>query len=95
MWSWLAHVLGMDNLSGPYYGFWSGAGSDISELAMVGALLGLLRKGNCEVHGCWRLGRHTVQATGHRVCRHHHPEGAPTARHITQRHAEHVRRQGR
>lgn len=74
--SWLAHILGIDNLSGPWYGFWSGVGSDLSELAMVGALLGLLRKHNCHIHGCWRIGRHPHGR--YVLCAKHHPEGAPT-----------------
>lgn len=75
--TWLAHVLGLDNLSGPWYGFWSGFGSDISELGLLFGLVGLLRKSNCEVRPCWRLGRHPwVDPTtnlSHRLCRRHHP----------------------
>jgi len=77
MTAWLAHVLGLDNLSGPYYGFWSGIGSDISELALFGALMGLLRKHNCHIRGCWRLGRHPIGGTTWVVCARHHPAGAP------------------
>lgn len=33
-----------------------------------------VRHHNCEVHGCWRLGRHGT-AAGHQVCRRHHPDG--------------------
>lgn len=36
----LAHILGIDDVSGRWYAFWSGAGSDLSELAIVGAILG-------------------------------------------------------
>lgn len=38
-WWWFQHVTGMDNLSGRPYGFWSGFGSDITELALVGVLI--------------------------------------------------------
>jgi hypothetical protein len=41
--NWLYHWLGMTG-TGPIYGFLSGAGSDISELAIVGALIGGARK---------------------------------------------------
>lgn len=42
---WLLHVLGVDNVAGPWYGFWSGFGSDLGEAALiVGAVLGV-RKG--------------------------------------------------
>lgn len=77
--SWLVHVLGLDNLSGPWYGFWSGAGSDLGELAIVGGLIGLLRKHNCHVHGCPRIGRHKIAGTDWVVCRRHHPDDAPSA----------------
>jgi hypothetical protein len=70
---WLPHVLGLDNASGRWYLFWSGAGSDLGELTIVVVLLGLIRKHNCEVHRCWRLARHQT-AGGHMVCRRHHPE---------------------
>lgn len=75
---WLLHVLGVDNVAGRWYGFWSGFGSDLGEVAIVGGLASMVRHRNCEVHHCWRLGRH-VTAAGHRVCRRHHPEDHLTA----------------
>jgi hypothetical protein len=75
---WLLHFLGIDNVSGAAYAWWSGAGSDISELAVVGAILGLLRKHNCAVRHCWRIGRHVVPGTDHACCARHAPGGAPT-----------------
>lgn len=74
---WLAIHTGTDNESGPYYGFLSGAGSDLSELLLPFGLYAFLRRHNCQVHHCWRLGRHTT-AAGHSVCRRHNPGGAPT-----------------
>jgi hypothetical protein len=82
---WLLHVLGVDDLSGRWYGFWSGFGSDIGELAIAGGLVTMIRQRNCEVHRCWRLGRHAT-AAGHRVCRRHHPEGHLTAAGVRERH---------
>ena len=82
---WLAHWLGMDNLSGPVYGFWSGFGSDVGELAIVGGLVSIYRRHNCEVHRCWRLGRHTT-AAGHAVCRRHHPDDHLTVQDIDDAH---------
>lgn len=35
----LYNWLGLDNATGSHYLFWSGAGSDISELALVAAVL--------------------------------------------------------
>lgn len=83
---WLGHLLGLDNLSGPWYGFWSGFGSDLAEITLIGALLGLLRKNNCHVHGCWRIGRHPVEGTTYTVCRKHHPDPPLSAEHVAQRH---------
>lgn len=75
--------------SGPYYGFWSGAGSDIGELTIVAAILSAVahqaRINNCEVRGCWRLGRHTT-AAGHRTCRKHHPDDHLTASDVMKAH---------
>lgn len=79
---WLLHVLGVDNVSGPAYAWWSGAGSDVGELTMLAGLAAFLRHRNCHVHRCWRLGRHPVGGTGHVVCRRHHPTGAPQAHEI-------------
>jgi hypothetical protein len=82
---WLTHFLGLDSASGPAYLAWSGVASDISELAILGAMAAWLRKHNCEVSGCWRLGRH-VTAAGHTVCRAHHPDGAPTHQEVIAAH---------
>lgn len=60
-------------LTGAGYQWWSGAGSDLGELAIIGGVYAGLRKINCEVHGCWRIGRHGT-AAGHRSCRKHHPD---------------------
>lgn len=83
--NWLLHVLGVDDVSGRWYGWWSGAGSDLGELALVGALAGMLRQHNCEVRRCWRLGRHKT-AAGHKVCRRHHPDDHLTVQDV---HAAH------
>ena len=76
---WLAVHTGTVNEAGPYYGFWSGFGSDLGELAIIGGLIGIYRKHNCHVKGCWRIGRHPVEGTDFTVCRPHHPDKAPTA----------------
>lgn len=74
MFHWLAHHFGTDNGGGGYYLWWSGAGSDLAELALIGAGWKLL---NCHEPGCWRLGTHaTLEADGHhfRRCKRHHLE---------------------
>jgi hypothetical protein len=71
--NWLAHVLGLDSASGYWYLFWSGIGSDITELAIVGALVSVYRKHACHEPWCVRLGRHPVEGTPFAACRRHHP----------------------
>jgi hypothetical protein len=61
---WLYIHFGI-NGTGPWYGFWSGTGSDIGEVAIVGAIWRML---NCHEPGCWRPGHHI---DGHIVCRKH------------------------
>jgi|ERR1700722_15175775 len=76
---WLAYATGSYNVpSVPHnYGFFSGSGSDISEITLFLAVFSLFlhayRVHNCEVTGCWRVGRHDT-AAGHTVCRKHHPD---------------------
>lgn len=41
---WLLHSLGIDDTAGPWYAFWSGFGSDVGELAIIGGLLAVVRK---------------------------------------------------
>lgn len=78
--TWLAHILGLDNLSGPWYGFWSGIGSDLGELAITGTLAASVRRHNCHIPRCWRLGRFPVTFAGrpYVVCGRHHPHPVPT-----------------
>lgn len=81
----LLHWLGLDSASGPAYLAWSGAVSDLGELALIGGIIALVRKHTCEVHRCWRIGRHDT-AAGHTVCRKHHPDGPLTAAHVAAAH---------
>ena len=92
LWWWIEVHTGVTNEPGPYYGFWSGFGSDLGELALVGGVLTLVRHANCEVHGCWRLGRHTT-AAGHRVCRKHHPDEHLTVEQVQAAHDEALAKQ--
>jgi ribosomal protein L32 len=55
------------------YNFWSGAGSDLGEVVLIGAVIGLFRKHNCSVTGCWRLAKHLVPDTPYYTCQKHHP----------------------
>lgn len=78
----IGHWLGLDNASGPVYLFWSGFFAATSLFAGVAAFL---RHRNCEVHRCWRLGRHDT-AAGHTVCRRHHPDDRLTAQDVRTAH---------
>lgn len=63
---WVWWHLGLSG-SGPWSAFFSGLGSDLSELALLG---GVLRMINCHEPGCHRLGHHI----GGRVVCHRHRE---------------------
>ena len=81
----IGHLVGSDG--GSFYNFWSGLGADIGGLAFVGAGIGIYRKHNCHVSGCWRIAKQQVIGTSWMVCHHHHPEGRPTAEQIAQVHS--------
>ena len=86
VWWWVEVHTGTVNESGPWYGFFSGAGSDLSELAILGGLVSVVRKQNCEVRGCWRIGRHQT-AANHHVCRVHHPDDHLTHQDVLDAHS--------
>jgi hypothetical protein len=69
---WLAVHTGTVDEPGPYYGFWSGFGSDIGEVAIIGGMITMVRKHNCHESRCWRVGRHVVNGTP--WCNHHHEQ---------------------
>jgi hypothetical protein len=89
----------------PYYGFWSGFGSDLGEAtlvaAVIGGTVGGYRKINCHSKGCWRIGHYELhvkhndsdQGTVYKVCRKCHPhiDGAKFRRHeLHQMHHRHM-----
>ena len=75
---WLAIHTGTDNEAGPFYGFFSGFGSDFGEVSIPIAVLAILRKLNCHQRGCLVFGHHdwTDPTTGvtYKLCRRHHPD---------------------
>jgi hypothetical protein len=75
---WLEVHTGTVNEAGPYYGFWSGFGSDLAEFGILGALATavyhLVRKWNCHEPGCWRIGRHSAAGGQFMLCYKHHPD---------------------
>lgn len=66
--NWLYNFFGVKG-SGPYYGFWSGAGSDISEIALIGAVVTFYRHNKCQT--CWRIAHHKVVHTPYKTCHKH------------------------
>jgi hypothetical protein len=85
---WLALFFGTyagdGNNSG--YLFWSGIGSDIGELAIIGAIYGTWRKAACHEPRCWRFGHYHVDGTPYKACHKHHPaiDGKPRKGHMTE-----------
>lgn len=75
LWHWIEIHTGTVNESGPYYGFWSGFGSDLGEVAIIGAVIGGYKKVNCHVKRCPRFSHHEYEMEGvkYRLCRKHHP----------------------
>jgi hypothetical protein len=97
---WLGVHTGTVNESGPYYGFWSGFGSDIAEFGVLGAIgtaiYQLVKKYNCHEPGCWRVGTHPAAGGQFLLCYHHHPDflgRRPTHDVIVRMHREHVEQQ--
>ncbi len=78
MWHLILHWLGLDSGSGPAYLAWSGFGSDLGELTLVGGLLAVYRRHNCHTRWCWRVGHHdftdTTAGLTYRLCARCHPE---------------------
>jgi hypothetical protein len=88
---WLAHWLegffGTENGSGTGYLFWSGIFADVA--LFTGGVVAL-RKLNCGVKWCPRIGRHEYQMgeVRHVLCRRHHPhtDGAVTLDQVNEHH---------
>lgn len=97
---WLQVHTGTVNEPGPYYGFWSGFGSDLAEFGIIGAIgtcfYQLFRKYNCHEPGCWRVGIHPAAGGQFALCYWHHPDyrgTKPTHELIERLHREHLERE--
>ena len=97
---WLQIHTGTVNEPGPYYGFWSGFGSDLEEFGILGAIAAaiysLFKKYNCHEPGCWRIGNHPAADGQFNLCYRHHPDfqgKKPTHQLIERLHREHLERQ--
>jgi hypothetical protein len=58
----------------------------LADITLIGAAYVFVRRHNCHVNRCWRLGRHPVAGTGYIVCRKHHPDDSPTAEKVLAAH---------
>jgi hypothetical protein len=63
------YVLHVEHGNG--YQWWSGAGSDLGEVTLIGLVLAGLKHRNCHEKGCWRLG-HSHPEHGFPSCRKHY-----------------------
>jgi hypothetical protein len=97
---WLQVYLGIVDEGGPYYGFWSGFGSDLAELSVLGVIgtgvYQVVKKFNCHQRGCWRVGNHPAAGGQFMLCYRHHPDyqgRRPGAELIERLHREHNERQ--
>ena len=97
---WLQVHTGTVNEPGPYYGFWSGFGSDLEEFGILGAIgaaiYSLVNKYNCHEPGCWRVGNHPAAGGQFHLCYRYHPDfqgKKPTHELIERLHREHLERQ--
>jgi hypothetical protein len=88
------------NEPGPYYGFWSGFGSDLEEFGILGAvgatIYQLVKKYHCHEPGCWRVGNHPAAGGQFNLCYRHHPDfqgTKPTHELIVRLHREHLEHQ--
>jgi hypothetical protein len=97
---WVQVHTGTIDEPGPYYGFWSGFGSDLTEFGIIGAIATaayqLFRKYNCHEPGCWRVGNHPAAGGQFSLCYRHHPDyrgKKPTHELIQRLHQEHLEHQ--
>jgi hypothetical protein len=71
-WHWVEVHTGTVNEAGPYYGFWSGFGSDLGEVTLITAVLASVfsfyRSHECHNEPCHWPAHHTTK-NGHRLCK--------------------------
>lgn len=86
---WLSHWLGLDNVAGAVYAWWSGSGSVVLPwLLNALTFAGLFWwHHQCSVHGCWWYARRTT-AAGEKACWLHHPNRKRTVEDVHAAHHE-------
>jgi len=73
IWQWLLNFSGtiIPATGSKWYNFWSGFGSDLGEIAIIGSVLALFKQHNCTVKGCLRIAHHPVDGTSYKTCHKH------------------------
>lgn len=95
--SWLFWWMGSRDGTGAWYGFWSGLGGSLPDIALVAGLCGWYLNHTCHAHPlCLRWGKYEAAGGVFRLCRRHHPDLAGQRPHgelIHQMHRDHQERQ--
>jgi hypothetical protein len=82
---WILGIYPVPAGTSPWYQFWSG----FFIVGLSAATSSFLRKQNCHVKWCWRIGRFPVADSLFTVCRHHSPDPAVHHNRVT---AEHIQK---
>lgn len=79
----IAQFFGLTSGTGLGYLFWSGAGSDIGELSIVGAAVTFYWQHTCHITRCWRWAKHDYTQDGatYKLCTKHHPNASTLKAH--------------
>jgi hypothetical protein len=74
IWHWFLNFTGTNipTNGSKWYNFWSGFGSDLGELVIIGAIIGWYKRNKCV--NCWRFSHHDVAKTHFRTCHKHFTE---------------------
>ncbi len=89
LWSWVEIHTGAQDEGKSYYGFFSGFGSDLSEITLVTGLVIAYRRIECHTPGCHRIGRHATADGLYKLCRKCHPDVANKGASLEEIHASH------
>lgn len=73
------------------YQLWSGAGSDLGEITMIGLAVAAFKHWNCEAPRCLRHGKHPTADGQHHLCRKHHPDLPNRRLSLAEIHLRHAR----
>lgn len=88
--TWCQHFFGFANGdgNGSHYLFFSGSGSDLTELTIIVAGVHIYYRFTCHEPMCFWPG-HLMADRHTRSCWHHHPEGRPQRGHVRRRYEQH------